>query len=201
MSRFLISRVFTRAAFVSVLAAVSMVQAPLTAQLPDRVDAVVHCPDGTTRQIETNTDPAVVEANPMLLQFTCNQPETPNPAPAAPSPTQQAVPPSASATVGADGLIHCPDGTTRPGFVRNDEMSGLAVSMACSKPAADSAQASAAMTKKNVDLAANGQVGTWEAVKIEWETGDMLLNAKLAGKFFVFAVIIGLVVFLLRRKK
>ena len=164
-------------------------------------NAIVHCPDGTTRPIDAGPSGVAAGENVAALRFICERTDPPAASrAAAPIPNPSRDLPS--------GTITCPDGTTRPGFESKDEMNGVLVSMACSRPApgtfGDDRPTSAAMVEKNRELAIRdareGRVGISTAIKTAWETGDTLLIAYLAGKAFFFAAIAGLVIWLVRRK-
>ncbi|WP_374379439.1 hypothetical protein [Dongia sp.] len=185
----------------SIVCGAHAADAQTTLDQPYYANGKIHCPDGSSGAYHSQTGEG---PNDDVLRFACEfnaQHPAQEPAPTPGAAQEPAAEPDASATSAPAGVIRCPDGTTRPGFVRSDEMSGVAEAMACSKPAASSA----AMERKNREIAIRdareGRVGLWTALKTAWETGDVLLIAYLAGKLSFYAAIIGLVVFLLTRRR
>jgi len=183
----------------SVMAIGAPAWAETVADAPYFADGRIHCPDGSTREYQGD-----VGSVGMRLACGFNTPRK--------SDNTVQVPPAPPATVpltlpinGLDGLIHCPDGTTRPGFAGGD--TSLTASMACTEPASVAAErlqrAQSAMVEKNrataIDAARSGKVSTVVAIQTAWETQDQLLIAYLAGKLFLVLGLGWLVIYWLRR--
>lgn len=183
----------------AVLAIGAPALAATVADAPYFADGRIHCPDGSTREYQG-------EVGSVGMRLACgfNTPrKSENTAQVPPAPTATA--PLTLPIKGLDGLIHCPDGTTRPSLAGGD--TSLTASMACAESASVAAErhrrVQLAMDEKNrataIDAARSGKASTWAAIQTAWETQDQLLIAYLAGKLFFVLGLGWLVVYLIRR--
>lgn len=164
------------------LAMLASLTSPVAAQSsgtePTYADGVIQCPDGSTHEYTLGVPDTLV------LHLAC-QNNSAGAQAAIPTPIKSDDLSSLLRPI-SDGMLHCPDGSTRPW--EGEQANDLVVKMACAVPAEVAAErhrrVQMVVDQKNKEgrlrAALRGEAGVWEGFKASWEarSPDYLLSVR-----------------------